>query len=175
MKIFCLALTMVALFSFSALGQNETDAEEAIKNIFPISQPVITETETRTFEEQEVKVYRVSAEGKIIGWAIVLDEMGKVKPITFLVGIDAQGKVAGIHIVEYRDMFGSGIKRRSFLRQFQGKSLKDKISIGADIDAVTSATISSQAAASAVRKAILIIAKLQKGDSHIKNTAPLEK
>jgi len=157
MKIFCLALTMAGLLSFSALGQDETGAEEAIKNIFPESQTIAAET--RTFEEQEVKVYRISAEGKIIGWAVILDEMGKVKPITFLVGIDTQGKVTGINILEYRDMFGGEIKRRSFLRQFQGKSLDDKISIGADIDAVTSATISSQAAASAVRKAVLIIAE----------------
>ena len=93
MKIFCLALTTVALLSFSALGQDGTGDEEAIKNIFPDSQ--IATTETRTFEEQEVKIYRISAKGKIIGWAVVLDEMGKVKPITFLVGIDTEGKVAG--------------------------------------------------------------------------------
>lgn len=175
MKIFCLALTMVALLYFSALGQNESGVEEAIKKLFPVLQTITTETEARAFKEQEVKVYRISAEDKIIGWAVVLDEMGKVKPITFLVGIDTQGKIAGMSILEYRDMFGSEIRRRSFLRQFQGKSLDDKISIGADIDAVTSATISSQAAASAVRKAILIIAELQKGNSHIKNAAPLEK
>lgn len=156
---------IIALLSFSALGQDKTGAEEAIKKIFPDSQ--ITTTEAQTFKEQKVKVYRISAEDKIIGWAVVLDEMGKVKPITFLVGINAQGKVAGISILEYRDMFGSEIKRRSFLRQFQGKSLEDKISIGIDIDAVTSATISSQVATSAVRKAILIIAQLQKGDSHL--------
>lgn len=173
MKIFCLALTMASLFSFSALGQDKPGVEEAIKKIFPGSQ--ITATEARTFEGQEVEVYRISAAGKIIGRAVVLDEMGKVKPITFLVGIDTEGKVAGISILKYRDMFGSEIKRRSFLRQFQGKSLNDKISIGADIDAVTSATISSQAAVSAVRKAILIIAKHNNGDSHIKDTEPLEK
>lgn len=163
MKIFCLTLAMVALLPFSALGQDETGAEEAIKKIFPDSR--ITTTEARTFKEQEIKVYRISVEDKIIGWAVVLDEMGKVKAITFLVGIDTQGKVAGMSILEYRDMFGSEIKRHSFLRQFQGKSLEDKISIGADIDAVTSATISSQAAASAARKAILIIAQLQNGNS----------
>jgi Na+-translocating ferredoxin:NAD+ oxidoreductase RnfG subunit len=165
MKIFCLALILVALFSFSALGQDETKAEEAIKKIFPDSR--ITTTEARTFKEQKVKVYRISAEDKFIGWAVVLDEMGKVKPITFLVGIDTRGKVAGVSVLEYRDMFGSEIKRSSFLRQFQGKSLEDKINIGADIDAITSATISSQAAASAVRKAILIIAQLQNGDSYL--------
>ena len=92
----------------------------------------------------------------------MLDEMGKVKPITFLVGIDAQGKVAGASVLEYRDIFGSEIRRRSFLRQFQGKSLKDKIRIGKDIDAVTSATISSEAAASAVRKALNVVAEIKK-------------
>lgn len=173
MKIFCLALTITALLSFLALAQHDDTAEEAIKEIFPDSQ--ITSTEARIFEGQEVKIYRVSVEGKIVGWAVVLDELGKIKPITFLVGIDIQGKVLGVHILEYQDMFGSEIKRRSFLRQFQGKSLKDKITIGEDIDAVTSATISSQAASSAVRKAILIISELQKGDFHIKNASPSEK
>lgn len=171
MKILSLALIIAAVFFSLALGQDSSGAEEAIRNIFPDSQ--ITATEARSFEGQEVKVYRISDGDKIIGWAVALDEMGKVKPITFLVGIDARGKAAGIRILEYRDMFGSEIKRRSFLRQFRGKSLDDKISIGVDIDAVTSATISSQAAASAVRKAILIISDLQKKDSHLKNTPQL--
>ena len=157
MKILYLTLIITGLISFSALGQDTPGAEEAIKNIFP--EPQTIAAETRSFAGEEVKVYRISAEGRIIGWAVIVDEMGKVKPITFLVGIDTRGKVAGISILEYRDMFGVEIKRRSFLRQFQGKSIDDKISIGADIDAVTSATISSQAAASAVRRAILIIAE----------------
>ena len=143
---------------FPALGEDKNSAEEAIRKIFPEAQA--TAAETHTFEGQEVKAYRISAENKSIDWAIVLDEMGKVKPITFLVGIDAQGKVAGVAVLEYRDIFGSEIKRRSFLRQFQGKSLKDTLQVGRDVDAVTGATISSQAATSAVRKALALVAEL---------------
>lgn len=160
MKRLYLSLTItVLLLSFAAAEENSAD-EEAVKKIFPAMQTV--KVEAGISEGQEFKVYRVFAEGKIIGWAVKLDEMGKIKPITFLVGIDAQGKVAGVHVLEYRDIFGTEIKRRSFLRQFQGKSLRDKISVGQDIDAVTSATISSEAAASAVRKALNIVEESKK-------------
>lgn len=160
MKRLYLSLTItVLLLSFAAAQENSAD-EEAVKKIFPAMQTV--KVESGISEGQEFKVYRVFAEGKIIGWAVKLDEMGKIKPVTFLVGIDAQSKVTGVHVLEYRDIFGTEIKRRSFLRQFQGKSLRDKISVGQDIDAVTSATISSEAAASAVRKALNIVEELKK-------------
>lgn len=160
MKRLYLSLTItVLLLSFAAAQENIAD-EDAVKKIFPAMQTV--KAEAGISEGQEFKVYRVFAEGKIIGWAVKLDEMGKIKPITFLVGIDAQSKVAGVHVLEYRDIFGTEIKRRSFLRQFQGKSLRDKISVGQDIDAVTSATISSKAAASAVRKALNIVEESKK-------------
>lgn len=160
MRRFYLALTIMLLLLSQAAAQENSVDEDAIKKIFPATQTI--RAEATIVEGQEFKVYRVFAEDKIIGWAVKLDEMGKVKPITFLVAIDAQGKVAGANVLEYRDMFGSEIKRRSFLKQFFGKSLEDKISIGADIDSVTSATISSNAAASAVRKALNIVAELKK-------------
>ena len=160
MKRFYLTLTVIVLLLSQAAAQDNAADEEAIKKIFSAAQTI--KAEAIVAEGQGFKVYRVFAEDKIIGWVVKLDEMGKVKPITFLVGIDAQGRVAGVHVLEYRDIFGAEIKRRSFLRQFQGKSLKNKISIGADIDAVTSATISSGAAASAVRKALNIIAGFKK-------------
>lgn len=156
MRRFYLALTITVLLLSFAAAQDNTSDEEAVKKIFPAIQTI--KVEAGISEGQGFKVYRVFAEGKIIGWGVKLDEMGKIKPITFLVGIDAEGEVAAVNVLEYRDIFGAEIKRRSFLRQFQGKSLKDKISIGSDIDAVTSATISSEAAASAVRKALNIVA-----------------
>ena len=160
MRRFYLALTVTVLLFSLAFAQDNPGAEEAIKKIFTTSQDITAET--IVFEGAGFRVYRIYSEGKIIGRAVVLDEMGKVKPITFLVGIDAQGQVARVHVLEYRDIFGAEIKRRSFLRQFQGKSIKDTISIGSDIDAVTSATISSEAATSAVRKALNIVEELKK-------------
>lgn len=160
MRIFCLALTIIVLVFCSAYGNDDHGVEEAIKQIFPDAQT--STREIRFFQGQEFRIHRILSESKVIGWAVVLEEMGKVKPITFLVGIGAQGKVIGVHVLEYRDIFGSEIKRRSFLSQFKGKSAQDPIRAGRDIDAVTQATISSQAAATAVRKSLEAAQQIKK-------------
>ena len=166
MKIIGLALAIVLLFSHLALAEVYLSAEEATKRLFPNLQEY--KVEKRTVDNQEFKILIVVGDDKVMGWTVVVSEMGKIKPITFLVGIDTQGKILGVYVLEYRDIFGSEIRRRSFLRQFLDKSVKDSLTVGRDIDAVTGATISSQAATSAVRKSIQIIEELQKGDSHAK-------
>jgi Na+-translocating ferredoxin:NAD+ oxidoreductase RnfG subunit len=129
-------------------------AEEAIKKIFPDTKR--HDIKNQIQEGQIFKVYTVYKNDEVLGWAVVSDEMGKVKPITFLVAIGKERKVLAVYILEYRDLFGSDIKRKSFLKQFRGKSSKDLLKVGRDIDAVTSATISSNAAATAVKKALKI-------------------
>lgn len=160
MKIISLVLAIAVLLPILAWAANYPQAKEAIKSIFPLFQDY--KVENYILDNQELKVFTVFSDKKILGWAVILDEMGKIKPITFLVGIDIQGQVSGVRILEYRDMFGSEIKRKSFLRQFQGKSLKDPMVVGRDIDAVTSATISSRAATLAVKKSLEVIEKMCK-------------
>lgn len=161
-KRYRLAQMMLILFLLPPLcfGEVYITKEEVIRNIFPSHKEY--KEEAKIVDSQEVKVYTALANGKIIGWAVVLDEMGKIKPITFLVGIDAEDRVLQVYVLEYRDMFGSEIKRRSFLKQFRSKSTLDILKIGRDIDAVTGATISSNAAASAVKKALKIIEDARK-------------
>lgn len=151
----------IFLLSFACLADVYISAEEAIKQIFPGYQEY--KRESHTVDHQALEAYTVSKNGQVLGWAVVLDEKGKIKPITFLVGIGAGGAVLEAYVLEFRDLFGSEIKRRSFLKQFHGKSLRDDVAIGRDIDAVTQATISSRAAASAVRKALSLVEKLRNG------------
>ena len=160
MKIISLVLTIVVFLALSVRAETYPRAEETIKSIFPAFQSY--KVESHILDNQELEVFTVFSDNGILGWAVILDEMGKIKPITFLVGIDIQGRVLGVRILEYRDIFGSEIKRKSFLRQFQGKSSKDPMVVGRDIDAVTSATISSHAAASAVKKSLKAIKKYRK-------------
>lgn len=160
LKIVFLSLVIFPwLFPANSFAEVYITREEAAKNIFP-SQEDYT-TEKKDFDNQPVEVFTFFKEGKVIGWAVALDEMGKIKPITFLVGINAQGKVVDVYVLEYRDMFGSEIKRKSFMKQFKGKDSHDPIKIGKDIDAVTQATISSKAAAVVVRKSLKVIEELK--------------
>ncbi len=159
MKIISLVLAIVVFLALSVRAETYPRTEETIKSIFPAFQSY--EVENHVLDNQELEVFTVLSDNGILGWAVILDEMGKIKPITFLVGIDIQGNVLGVRILEYRDIFGSEIKRSSFLRQFQGRSSKDPMTVGRDIDAVTSATISSYAVTSAVKKSLAIIEKIR--------------
>ena len=153
---------IIPLLLFPAVSFAEVyiTSDEAIHNIFPSLEEY--KTEKRVFNAQPVEISTIIKEGKIIGWAVELDEPGKNKPITFLAGIDSQGKVSDVYVLEFRDLFGSEIKRRSFLKQFRDKSVNDPLAVGRDIDAVTQATISSRAATTAVKKALRIIDDLRK-------------
>ncbi len=161
-KIIFTILTTGILFPVLALAEVYITGEEATRKLFPAIQEY--KIENYSIDNQEVKVYTVISEQKIIGWAVILNEMGKVKPITFLVGIDNKSKILGVYVLEFRDLFGSEIRRRSFLRQFIGKTIKNSLTVGRDIDAVTGATISSRAASSAVRKSLKLIEEIRKNN-----------
>lgn len=162
MKTIFLILTIgVCFLNLNVSAEVYISAEEATKQIFPGYQEY--KVESHFLDNQKFKVYTVFKDNLVMGWSVVSDEKGKIKPITFLVGIDTEGKVLDVYVVEYRELFfGSGIKRRSFLSQFLGKSSHDPVTVGRDIDAVTHATISSRAAASAVRKSLKLIEELRK-------------
>ena len=134
--------------------------EEAIGKIFPDYQ--YYKTQAHTLEEQKLDVWTVLLGEKILGWAVALNEKGMKEPISFLVGIDVEGNVLDVYVLEYREPHGSEITRPAFLSQFYGKTVNSPLVVGQDIDGVTQATISSKSAAGAVKKALRIIDDLRK-------------
>ena len=95
--------------------------EEAIGKIFPDYQ--YYKTQAHTLEEQKLDVWTVLLGEKILGWAVALNEKGMKEPISFLVGIDVEGNVLDVYVLEYREPHGSEITRPAFLSQFYGKTV----------------------------------------------------
>jgi len=162
--IFCVSLFLIFSFLSPLRAEVYLGPEEAIGRIFPDYQ--YYKTQTHTLDEQKLDVFTVLLGEKLLGWAVALNEPGKNEPITFLVGIDAGGKVLDVYILEYREPHGLEIRRRAFLSQFFGKTADSPLVVGQDIDGVTQATISSKAAAGAVKKALRIIDELRKDSPH---------
>ena len=158
-RILRLPILLAAEISCQAQAEVNPGIDEAVRDIFG-SLAVFTQ-EGHIFEKQEIKVFSITQNNHPLGWLGLLDEMGKVKPITFLVAIDNALKIKEVRVLVYRDIFGDQIRRKSFLRQFQGKTIKNRLVIGWDIDAVTGATISSQSAAIAAKKALGVVEKLK--------------
>ena len=97
-------------------------------------------------------------DGKKVGEVYLVTTRGYSGEIKLKVGVDLEGKITGIKILESLETPGLGakIKERKFSEQFKGKSknnlyLKKEKSEGR-IDSITGATISSSAVVDAIRK-----------------------
>ena len=94
------------------------------------------------------------------GYALVDEELGQHEQITFAVKLSPEGVVERQEVMVYRESYGQEITDARFRRQFQGKTVKDAVRTGTDIDAVTGATISSRAMAVGVRRALILLDEL---------------
>ncbi len=87
----------------------------------------------------------------LLGYAVVDDVIGKTRPITFLLALDAECKVLGIEILAYRESHGGEVKRRDWRAQFRGKQAGLPLSPGRDISNIAGATISCRNLTNGVR------------------------
>jgi len=87
-------------------------------------------------------------------------ERGYDGPIKVLVGMDTKGILKGIVVAEHGEPYGDfSIDRPEFAAQFRNKSIREPFKVGADIDAVSRATISVSSATRAVRNSSRRIAR----------------
>jgi len=107
---------------------------------------------------KEVKDHFVGFDKKNrkIGYAFRVYPKGYGGTIDMVVGIDLKGRVAGIKIISMNETPGLGMKasESNFLRQFMGKTSGSPLKAKKDIDAITGATITSQAVANGVKQAL---------------------
>jgi thiamine biosynthesis lipoprotein len=108
--------------------------------------------------ETEVMFWVGEQAGRAVGYATVLNVVGKEQPITFMVAVAADGRVRGVQVLTYRESQGSEIRSKRFLEQFTGKTLGAPLKLGRDVDGISGASLSSRSTAYAVRKALALAA-----------------
>lgn len=90
-----------------------------------------------------VRVARVEA-WKVAGggWFIVDEVFGKHELIKYAVGLEADGSVKQVEVLEYSEHYGGEVRRRDWLAQFARKKAGAALQIDADIKNISGATIS---------------------------------
>jgi transcriptional regulator of nitric oxide reductase len=79
-------------------------------------------------------------------------ERGYDGPIKILVGMDTNGILTGVIVAQHHEPYGDfSVEPPEFAAQFKGKSIRDPFRVGADVDAVSRATITITSAARAIR------------------------
>ena len=87
-------------------------------------------------------------------------ERGYDGPIKMLVGMDLHGALTGIVVVEHHEPYGNfSVEPPEFAAQFRGKSIRNPFKVGADVDAVSRATITVTSASRAVRNSSRRVAR----------------
>jgi NosR/NirI family nitrous oxide reductase transcriptional regulator len=95
-------------------------------------------------------------------WTTELEplERGYDGPIKILVGMDTKGILSGIVVVDHHEPYGYfSVEPPEFAAQFAGKSIRDPFKIGADVDAVSRASITIASATRAVRNSARRVAR----------------
>ena len=127
------------------------NVEQAQQTVFPGARftpvPVrLTDEQKRAIEKKsnvavrsrEPKIWRASGGG----WFMVDEVLGKHEFITYAVGLDADGSVRGIEILEYRETYGYQVRDAAWRRQFTGKTERDPLKLDRDIRNISGATLS---------------------------------
>jgi hypothetical protein len=104
--------------------------------------------------------FRAWAGPEPVGTALVVEEVGKHRPITFVVGLRPDLRVADVAVMAYREPYGGEIRQGRFLRQYREKDADGPLRASREITNIAGATLSVEAASRAVRKAQAIAGAL---------------
>ena len=90
--------------------------------------------------ERELRLWRVSTGGRFIADSVV----GKHDDIPFALGLDADGAVKSVEILEYRESYGDQVRNPAWRSQFTGKKHGAALMLTKDIQNISGATLSSR-------------------------------
>ena len=128
---------------------------------------------------QGLPVAQVRADGEHLGYILLTDRLAPIPaysryPISVLVGVDPEGSIRGVRIVEHQEpILGAGVDQSGldrFVSQYQGLPYQRSVRIGGDssdnhqaIDGVTGATITAMVINASIMRALELAAPALEG------------
>jgi len=151
----------VAAVSVSAYATTYLTVEQAQQVIFPgakLTEAFVTLTPAQRHRIEkttgvdvpykEIRLWRVSGGG----FFIVDQVVGKHEFITYALGLNADGSVKQIEILDYRESYGYEIRNQNWRHQFVGKTTADPLRLDQDIMNISGATLSCRHITDGVRR-----------------------
>ena len=137
-------------------SDSETIRKE-ILSLTPRQKDFIEKTIGWKFPETSFTVFIGKTKGKIDGYAMVQNTIGKHRPMTYMVGVGPSGECMNFEGLVYREARGNEIYTPRFNYQYYGKNLLDPIRINRDILNITGATMSVRSASAGVKRTLVLV------------------
>ena len=136
---------------------------EQLKIVFPRA----TSFSDKEGNPPHFKAYVADEAGKpslagYVFWTTELEplERGYDGPIKMLVGMDLAGRLTSVLVVDHHEPYGYfSVDSPQFAEQFRNKSIRDAFRVGADVDAISRATITITSAARVIKNSARGIAR----------------
>jgi transcriptional regulator of nitric oxide reductase len=166
LRIAALALGIILLAVTGANGQVNDDPVllDQLKKLFPTAASFSAKSGTPA-AYRALGPANSGGEGELLGFAYWTTELEPLErgfdgPIKMLVGMDTQGVLTGVIVTDHREPYGYfSVDLPEFTAQFEKKNIRDTFKVGADVDAITRATITVTSASRAIRNSSRKVAR----------------
>ncbi len=118
-------------------------------------------------EDAQQVYYIAYANNQPVGYVFTTQAVGKSAGLTVMTGISKDGAITGVKVTEDNETAGyvDKVKKAGYLDAFMDKKA-EKLTVNADVDAVSQATKTSKGICDAVNKAIAAYQAIQGGDGN---------
>lgn len=141
---------MLALMSFNLPRNIQKKVTKEVKKTFEVDnfdlQPVIISkvvSEKLVHKITPDALFQINNNETLIGYAFVAKATSKTDEFDYLILLDTNLIVVKTKVLIYREDYGGEIGSRRWLKQFIGKTSKDKLTYEQNIIAISGATISA--------------------------------
>lgn len=145
--------------------------DEAVKLMLPKSQHIRRELIRLTQEKKELieerigwkfpedsfEVYIGETGNKVDGYALLHNTIGKHRHMTYMVGVDSEGRCSNVELLVFREAKGSEVGKKRFNSQYEGKTVSDPIRINKDIINISGATMSVRSISAGVKRVLVLV------------------
>jgi Na+-translocating ferredoxin:NAD+ oxidoreductase RnfG subunit len=162
-KIIC--FIFASLFSLIAQATIHVSLESVQQQIFPneklelatvsLPEPVREKMQEASTVRQHFKTDHIYKSNKG-EWLIIDEVVGKHEMIKYAVGINADGSVRQIAIMDYVESYGYEVDDLKWRAQFVGKTAASTIKLNKDIDNISGATLSCKHLADGVKRVMVM-------------------
>ena len=147
--------------------------KEALELAFPDAERIESETRVLTDEQAKrveelsraplesklVQIWRGYRGAELLGYAMIDVHTVRTHPEAFLVVLAPEGSVRSVRILAFHEP-PEYLPTQRWYQQFADKSLADALRVGGDVHGIVGATLSAQATARGVRRALALHAVL---------------
>lgn len=149
---------LIGLAGASLSWGNEADPalQAVLTKVFPASKDW-KNLSPKADSSRAPQVVEVRNGEVLLGYGVSLYPASKSGPFRIVVAISPDETVMAVKIPNYPHRRGRKVRRKSFLKQFNGVSYGEPLKLGGQVDGVSGATSSATALTRSVRQALYLV------------------